>query len=107
MSGSDQLSVVASDLISHAGHIDTAGDAIDLAKQAADITTPSTTAYGRLCWMVPQLLGQLQSAVTGGIAAGAQSLHDTAGLLRVTAGSYLSADDASAASIQRAGQRYE
>lgn len=78
-----------------------------LAKQAADATTPSATAYGRLCWMVPQLLGQLRSAVTAGIASGAQSHHDTAGLLRDTAGSYLSADDDSAVSIQRAGQRYE
>ncbi len=107
MSGSDKLAVVASDLMSHAGHIDTAGDAIDLAKQAADATTPSAAAYGRLCWMVPQMLGQLQSAVTAGIAAGAQSLHDTAGLLRDTAGNYLSTNDDSAVSIQRVGQRYE
>jgi uncharacterized protein DUF6086 len=58
--GDLRLSVPASDLVSHAGHIDSAGDAVDLAKQAADATKPSMGAYGKLCWWVPQMLGQLQ-----------------------------------------------
>jgi hypothetical protein len=88
MGGSDELTVFASDLMSHAGHIDAVGDAVDLAKRAGDTIRPGPSAYGRLCQWVPLVLGQLQDVVVDAIASGARSLHDTADTLRVVGSSY-------------------
>ncbi len=99
MAGSEDLTVVAADLISHAGHLDTHADAVETARQAGEATTPGANAYGHLCWMVPIMLGQLQGVVVNGIEAGTESLRDVAAQLRTTAAAYQDTDTTNAAAI--------
>jgi len=49
-------------------------------------------AYGQLCGIVPVLLNELQQALVDGVAAAAESVHDTADRLRAVAADYDTAD---------------
>ncbi|WP_345630537.1 ESX-1 secretion-associated protein [Rugosimonospora acidiphila] len=93
--------------MSHAGHLDATGNAIDMAKRAAYAARPSTGAYGELCQWVPQMLGQLQDVVLDAVASGAHSLYDTADTLRVIGSQYAYTRDANAAQLRRAAERSE
>jgi hypothetical protein len=44
------------------------------AKQAGAVTRPEPEAYGRLCTVVPVLLGELQVGIVDGVDAAVQSL---------------------------------
>ncbi|HEY6595299.1 MAG TPA: type VII secretion target [Asanoa sp.] len=99
----DDVTVRPSALVAHATHVDAVGSAVDSAGQAGAATRPGAEAYGRLCTIVPMLLGQLQSHVVGGIAAAGDSLRDTAGRLRTAADGYGGSDQRSASTVSRAG----
>jgi hypothetical protein len=93
MSSGEGIGVSPSDLVAHAGHVEAIGDRVATAKQAGDAVRPSMAAYGKLCTIVPVLLGGLQDMVVDGIDAAAHSLHDTGGRLRTAAEGYRTADD--------------
>jgi hypothetical protein len=99
------LAVTPADLISHASHVDAVAAAVGRARQAGATTEPGPEAYGRLCVIVPVLLGQVQGMLVDGIGAAEQSLYDTAGRLRDAAAGYTDADERGAAAVRRAGTR--
>jgi hypothetical protein len=101
--GGGSVSIRPADLLSHAGHVDTVADHVDLARQAGLSTRPGPEAYGRLCMEVPVLLGILQDKVISGIDAAGLSLHDTARQLRTIAAAYESTDHDNALTIRLAG----
>lgn len=101
MAAGDEFRVTAADLRAHAGHLDQVADDLATAKQAGDTTTPGPEAYGRLCVIVPMLLGRLQSVLTDGIEAAVQSVRDTGGRVRSAADDYRSTDEASSAKLDR------
>jgi hypothetical protein len=101
--GGDALTVRLADLLSHAGHVEAVGDQVGLAKKAGQATHPGPEAYGKLCTIVPVLLGALQAKVVDGIDAAEHSLHDTAGRLRMAAEAYETTDDDNAATLRRIG----
>jgi hypothetical protein len=74
------------------------------ARQAAATTVPGPDAYGKLCVIVPALLGQLQGMVVDGVAAAEQSLRDTAGRLREAAAGYTDTDQQAATAIRQSGR---
>jgi len=84
------------DLLTHATTVSAIGDEVVTAAQAGRVVRPSSEAYGKLCVMVPAMLAGLQDALVGGVASAADSLHETATRLRVTAESYAAADQQSA-----------
>jgi hypothetical protein len=98
------VSVTPTDLISHAGHVDAVAAAVGQARQAGAATAPGPQAYGKLCVIVPILLGQLQGLVVDGIAAAEQSLHDTADRLREAAAGYTDTDQQAATAIRQSGR---
>jgi hypothetical protein len=100
---SDAVEVRPSGLVGHAAHVDAVGSAVDSAAQAGAATRPGPEAYGRLCTIVPVLLGQLQSYVVDGITAAGDSLHDTAVRLRTAADGYGASDQRSASTVTGAG----
>ena len=100
----DGVSVTPADLVSHAGDVDAVAAAVGQARQAGAATAPGPQAYGKLCVIVPSLLGQLQSMVVDGVAAAERSLHDTAGRLRVAAAGYTDTDQQAATAVRQSGR---
>jgi hypothetical protein len=96
----EQVSVRHPDLVTHAGTMSAIGDQVTTAAQAGRAVRPSPEAYGKLCMMVPAMLGSLQDVLTDGIDTAAQSLHDTADRLRATAQSYDDTDQSSADALR-------
>ncbi len=94
-----EVRVCPADLVTHAGHVEALADTVTTAEQAGKVVRLDAGAYGKLCTVVPILLGVLQDMVTGGIDAAAQSLHGTGERLRAVACGYESADEASAANL--------
>jgi len=80
-------------LISHAIHVESVGDRVGLAAEAGASVVAGAEAYGKLCGMVPVMLGAVQQVVVDGIAAAAESLGDTGARLRTTARSYQETDE--------------
>jgi hypothetical protein len=97
----DAMAVVAADLVSHAGHVESIAQRVTTAADAARSTHAGPEAYGRLCVMVPILLNSLQSIVVDGIDSAAQSLHDTGGRLRSAAAAYGAVDEQSATRLNQ------
>jgi hypothetical protein len=89
---SDHVAVRHPDLLAHAARVAAIGDDIATAAEAGRAVRAGPDAYGRLCVMVPVMLGALQDVLVGGITSGAETLHDTAARLRSTAEVYESAD---------------
>jgi hypothetical protein len=89
---SDQVGVRHAELITHAGHVEQIGDRVSTAAQAGAATRAGGDAYGKLCSMVPVMLGALQDVLVDGIGSAAESLHDTGARLRTTAAEYESTD---------------
>ena len=89
---SDQVGVRHAELVTHAGHVDDIGDRVSTAARAGAAVRAGGDAYGKLCAMVPVMLNALQDVLVDGIAAAAESLHDTGARLRTTAAEYESTD---------------
>jgi Excreted virulence factor EspC, type VII ESX diderm len=83
-----EVQVSASALVSHAGAVDRIGDGLTTAVQAGEAVRMGADAYGKLCQFVPLLLNGLQHAMVDGMAAAAESVHDTAERLRSVAADY-------------------
>jgi hypothetical protein len=98
----EELRVRPEDLVAHAARIGTVAGQVETARQAGEAVRPSADAYGRLCTIVPILLGGLQDLVVDGIDAAADSLRDTGERLRITARGYESTDAGNAADLNRA-----
>jgi Excreted virulence factor EspC, type VII ESX diderm len=98
------VSVRPADLIAHAGRVDVVAAAVGQARRAAATTAPGPEAYGKLCVIVPALLGQLQGMVVDGVVAAEQSLHDTAGRLREAAAGYADTDEWAATAVRQSGR---
>lgn len=105
MTTGDRVSVSPADLIAHAGNVEKVASALGQAHQAAASTTPSTDAYGKLCFVVPILLRLLQDIVVDGIDAAEQSLRDSADRVRRAASDYRDSDERAADAVRRAGRR--
>jgi hypothetical protein len=100
----DGVSVTPADLIAHAGHVDEVAGRIGEAARAGAATAPGPDAYGRLCVLVPLMLGQLQGRVVDGIEAAERSLRDTSDRLRASAAGYRDADRRAAGAVDDAGR---
>jgi hypothetical protein len=98
------VSVRPADLIAHAGQVDAVAAGVGQARQAAATTAPGPEAYGKLCVIVPALLGQLQGLVIDGVAAAEQSLRDSAGRLREAAAGYSDTDEQAATAVRQSGR---
>ena len=88
----DALEVRPQALVTHAVHVESVGDRVAAAADAGAAVVAGSDAYGKLCAMVPVMLGALQNVLVDGIAAAAESLDDTGSRLRVTARSYEETD---------------
>lgn len=89
---SERLGVRPADLVTHAGHVEAIGDRVDAARQAGGVARAGGDAYGKLCTMVPVMLGALQDVLVDGIGAAADALQDTGGRLRTAAQTYDATD---------------
>lgn len=88
----DHVAVRHAQVIAHAATVRATGDRVGAAAQAGRAVRPGLEAYGKLCVMVPTMLGALQDVLVGGIASAADSLHDTAARLVTTAQQYEATD---------------
>jgi len=89
------------ELVTHAGHVEAIGDQVTTAAEAGAAVRPGFDAYGKLCVMLPVMLGALQDVVVDGIRSAAGALDDTGARLRATAKSYAATDEASHQSLAR------
>ena len=89
----DQFGVRHTELITHAASIEAIGDRVSTAQQAGSSVRAGADAYGKLCVLVPVMLGALQDVLIDGIAQAAESLHDTSARLRLTAADYQGTDE--------------
>jgi ABC-type Zn2+ transport system substrate-binding protein/surface adhesin len=89
----DQFEVRPQALVKHAGHVEAIGAQVTTAAEAGAAVRPGTDAYGKLCVMVPLMLGALQDVLVDGIRSAAGSLDDTGPRLRTTAESYRATDE--------------
>ena len=87
-----EVAVRHPDLATHATTVSAIGDQVGVAAQAGRAVRPGPEAYGRLCVLVPVMLGALQDVLVGGIESAGEALHDTAARLRTTAESYAATD---------------
>jgi excreted virulence factor EspC (type VII ESX diderm) len=101
MPADNGITVTPSTLDTQASRLDTVADDIGAAKQAGDAVRLDAQAYGKLCTMVPVLLGVLQSMVIDGIDTAAHSVSDTAQRLRTASTGYQSSDQRSRDSFDR------
>jgi hypothetical protein len=89
----DQFGVRHGELVTHAATVAAIADRVGTAQQAGASVRAGAEAYGKLCVMVPVMLGALQDVLVDGIAKAAESLHDTSGRLRRTADDYHGTDE--------------
>jgi len=89
----NQFGVRHTELVTHASTIEAIGDRVSTAQQAGASVRAGADAYGKLCVLVPVMLGALQDVLIDGIAAAAESLHDTGTRLRQTADDYHGTDE--------------
>ncbi len=92
----DQFDVRDTELFAHAANVEAVADRVSTAQQAGSSVRAGADGYGKLCSMVPMMLGALQDVLIDGIAQAAESLHDTGARLRATAGDYAGTDERSA-----------
>jgi hypothetical protein len=89
----DQFEVRPGDLIQHADRIEAIADRVTTAAEAGAAVRPGADAYGKLCVMVPLMLGAVQDVVVDGIRSAAGALDDTGERLQTTAESYRATDE--------------
>ena len=99
----DRFAVRPADLIGHGGHVDAVAERVEEATAAGRSVQAGTDAYGKLCAMVPVMLGALQGVLVEGLADSADALRGTGEKLRATARHYDGADRAGADAIARSG----
>lgn len=80
------------DITAHAATVAAVGDSVTTAAEAGATVQAGMEAYGKLCVIVPVMLGALQSTLVGGLRSAASSLHGTADDLRATASDYAATD---------------
>ncbi len=83
--GDDEIAIPPASLISHANHIDSVADEVDVAKAAATQIRLDSGAYGQICAFVPPYLNGLSDGLMSGLEAVSTSLRDTATRLRAAA----------------------
>jgi hypothetical protein len=98
---SGQFDVRHTELISHAANVEAIAGRVSTAQQAGASVRAGSDAYGKLCVLVPIMLGSLQDILVDGIATAAESLHDTGTRLRATAEDYDSTDQRSAKNLNQ------
>ena len=96
-----QFGVRPQGLVTHAGHVQALADQVTTAAEAGAAVRPGTDAYGKLCVMVPLMLGALQDVLVDGIRSAAGALDDTGARLRTTAESYRATDENRRQALQR------
>lgn len=101
VAGDELVAVTPADLLRHAGHLDTIAAGLDTAQQAGDQVRLDAGAYGKLCTLVPVLLGGLATLIDDGIATAGGSVRQSAGRVRAAAGDYQQTDQASADDLNR------
>jgi hypothetical protein len=82
---SDHVAVRHPELVTHAARVQAIGDRVATAADAGRAARAGPGASGKLCWIVPVMLGAPQDVLVDGIASGAEALRDTAVRLRATA----------------------
>ena len=97
----DGVAVTPGDLHAHAAKVDEIAERVTTAKEAGDAVRLDAGAYGKLCVMLPVLLGGLQGLVIDAIDAASRSLHDSGARLRTAAQGYQTADGNAAARHDR------
>jgi hypothetical protein len=103
--GGGGFEVRPADLSAHANAIDAVAGSLGMAGQAGGQVRLDAGAYGKLCQILPTLLGFLQDRVIDGIDAAQVSVADTAGRVRQVAQAYQGSDAASAARLAPGGGR--
>ncbi|GLY06766.1 type VII secretion target [Actinoplanes sp. NBRC 101535] len=97
------LNVPAGDVRRHTGHLNTIAGALEAARQAGDTVRPGPQTYGRLCVIVPALLGRLQAPLVEVMAAASRSVRETARDLDAAVEGYTGADEAAATGLRDSG----
>ncbi|GGQ71039.1 type VII secretion target [Couchioplanes azureus] len=95
----DDLVVRPADLMAHARHVEAVADRVAAARQAGQAVRADAGAYGRLCAMVPVMLGALQDVLVKGVADTADGLLDTGGKVHAVAENYEATDRARATEL--------
>ncbi|WP_245923903.1 type VII secretion target [Paractinoplanes atraurantiacus] len=70
---SDRMSVRATELVTHAGHVEAVADGVATAAGAGRAVRAGNDAYGQLCVMVPAMLNALQDILVDGLDECAES----------------------------------
>jgi len=91
---SDGFAARPADITSHATTVAAIGDSVTTAAEAGATVQAGAEAYGKLCVIVPVMLGALQHTLVGGLRSASSSLQATAGDLRATASDYEATDQA-------------
>jgi uncharacterized protein YukE len=97
---SELVRVDHAELTAHARTVDEIAARVSTAGRRGQAVRAGPTSYGRICSIVPPGIGELQDALTTGIAAAAEGLHDTGDRLRATALGYRAADERRAAAFR-------
>jgi len=88
--------VLTEELRAHAGKVDGFVDRLRTAADAANQVTMNNDAFGVLCQPFAMLLQPFEELGAGAVSQAVQTVTDTAGKLRDTAGSYDTSDQAEA-----------
>src|SRR5262245_1678621 len=96
--GEAEIAVTPASLLAHAGHVEAAADAVEVARAAAADVRLASGAYGLMCGFVPVYLNGLSDGVVAGLDGPLTSLRDTGARLRATAAIF---DEANAGAAQQ------
>lgn len=88
----------------HAGSVDRAADAMEMARSAVREVTMDTQAYGQLCQFLPALLTPIFELAVGAVAESVDALRETSEKLRTAANSSEATDTGSERTILTAGR---
>jgi hypothetical protein len=92
----DGYDVLTEELRTHAGKVDGFVDRLRTAADAANQVTMNNDAFGVLCQPFAMLLQPFEEMGSNAVSQAVQTVTDTAGKLRDTAGSYDTTDTAEA-----------
>jgi hypothetical protein len=96
----DHLGVSAAELDTHARHVEAIQDEVSLAGQAGVAVRAGPDSYGRLCVVVPVMLGALQDVLVEAVGRAADGLRESADDLRLVAEHYSDSDERSRRSLE-------
>ena len=92
----DGYDVLTEELRTHAGKVDGFVDRLRTAADAAGQVTMNNEAYGVICQPFAMLLQPFEQMGANAVAQAVQTVTDSAGKIRDTAGSYDTSDQAEA-----------